>query len=68
MRDKKRINSILKKLKLIWRENPDLRFNQIVFNANTYIPQNNIYYIEDNEFEAALNKIIDKLNIKEKVE
>lgn len=61
MRDAKRINRILEKIKFIWNENPDLRLNQIIFNANTYIPQNNIYYIEDKEFEEALNKIIEKL-------
>ena len=56
MRDKARINKILKIVKDIWEENPDLRFVQLVENVTTN------YYIEDDEFVERLKDTYKKGN------
>ena len=56
MRDKSRINKILKIIKDIWEENPDLRFVQLVENVTTN------YYIEDDEFVEKLKDTYKKGN------
>lgn len=61
MRDKKRINRILSKIKKIWSENPDLRFNQLMVNINlnnSKSMSNDCYYTEDDAFERALDSTI----------
>lgn len=56
MRDKARINKILKIIKDIWEENPDLRFVQLIGNVTTN------YYIEDDEFVERLKDTYKKGN------
>ena len=51
MRDPKRIDPFLKTIKEIWKENPDLRFGQLIENA---IRAEYLYYIEDDKALAAL--------------
>ena len=51
MRDPKRIEPFLKTIEEIWKENPDLRFGQLIDNA---IRAEYLYYIEDDKALSAL--------------
>ncbi|MCK9556326.1 hypothetical protein M0R19_08925 [Candidatus Pacearchaeota archaeon] len=51
MRDPKRINRILKELKNIWKELPDLRLGQLIQNLG------DVYYIEDDDLIKRLRKL-----------
>ena len=51
MRDPKRIDPFLKTIEKIWKENPDLRFGQLIENA---IRAEYLYYIEDDQALRAL--------------
>jgi hypothetical protein len=61
MRDPKRIPRILEKMQLVWEMRPDQRLFQLMDN---YITGYNkwqssfIFYVEDDELEAHLDKII----------
>lgn len=44
MRDPKRIDKYINALTLIWKENPDLRFSQLVLNV---LRNPSDYYLED---------------------
>lgn len=46
MRDPERIEPFLETIKKIWKENPDLRFGQLIENA---IRAEYLYYIEDDQ-------------------
>lgn len=51
MRDPKRIEHLLKLIKKIWKENPDLRLMQLLGNS---LPSGDNYYCEDDKLELAL--------------
>lgn len=51
MRDPERIEPFLETIKKIWKENPDLRFGQLIENA---IRAEYLYYIEDDQALRAL--------------
>jgi uncharacterized protein YihD (DUF1040 family) len=53
MRDRKRINRILKTVKNIWEKNPELRLTQLLGNVFGYT---DCYYTEDNELEKLLKE------------
>ena len=62
MRDPKRIDRILRRLKAYWKANPDLRLGQIVVNAASdpkRSTERNTYYIEDDEIEAGIPEVGD---------
>ena len=47
MRDPKRIDIVMKRLKALWKKNPDLRLCQLVINVSgVYDP----FYMEDEDF------------------
>lgn len=46
MRDPNRIDGFLNRIKKIWKENPDLRFGQLI---NNVITDPAAYYIEDDD-------------------
>ena len=52
MRNPERIDTILQKLEIYWRKNPDLRLGQIIGNAKGG------FYTEDNVIEEELDKLI----------
>ena len=53
MRDPKRIDKLLSTIKLIWKANPDLRWQQLM----NYIDSNDSkYHMEDEEFIKILNE------------
>ncbi len=54
MRDPKRINSILNKIRRIWKKNPDLRLFQLLGNC---FPAQDNYHVEDEELEQRLKMV-----------
>lgn len=60
MRNPDRIDRVLKLISEIWHEYPDLRLCQLIGNCfpdhvdEYYIPNLDIYYIEDDELEERL--------------
>lgn len=67
MRDAKRIDMILKSIKNIWKNFPDLRLGQLLCNCANY---NTLYYIEDEELVnllcTAYTNLLNKQNNKNK--
>lgn len=61
MRDPDRIARIIEKLHAIWRENPDWRLGQLIFNM---IPRKilggDIFFIEDDDWEEQLDLEIER--------
>ena len=53
MRDPGRIKRILAALRAVWKENPDMRFGQLICNA---VREDMLYYIEDDTLVKALEK------------
>jgi uncharacterized protein YihD (DUF1040 family) len=54
MRDPKRIEAVLERVREVWERNPDLRLGQIVINAAkaaSYqdLSQSRLFYIEDEQ-------------------
>lgn len=60
MRDEKRINKILGKIKKYWERNPDMRFNQLLINLGV-IPDGRHWNMEDDLVEELLDKNINGL-------
>lgn len=63
MRERKRILEIIGKILLIWQKNPDFRFFQLISYIESEIKKEkdmDLFYLEDNELEKCLKKIIDK--------
>lgn len=58
MRDIKRIYIITSKLRLLWDMFPDWRFYQLMTNLLEYLPNQDPFYIEDDELSAAISKFI----------
>lgn len=58
MRDIKRIERIIGKLREIWYYTTDWRFFQMLSN---YFGDNDKFYMEDEEVESTLDNIIQKL-------
>lgn len=56
MRDKKRIDKILDKLREEWKENPDWRFNQLLINLGL-IPDGPHWHLEDDKILEQLEEI-----------
>lgn len=57
MRDKKRIERILNKLKIYWYKNPDLRLSQIIWNLHFQKPTtDDLFYWDDDKLEEKLDE------------
>lgn len=56
MRDPERIDRIIARLRVVWKQNPDLRLGQIIGNAFSYPFGNDPYYVEDELFITALEQ------------
>lgn len=61
MRDPERIDKVLNTIKKIWKQYPDLRLCQLLFNITN--DANALYYVEDDVLEKALK---DYYKLKEK--
>jgi uncharacterized protein YihD (DUF1040 family) len=57
MRDKKRIDIVLSKIKTIWEKYPDLRLGQLILNVVRDTNSHVLYYLEDDEL---LKKLIEE--------
>ena len=57
MRDPKRIDEITGLLNEIWHKYPDMRFWQLLLNIAWSDKRFDIWYLEDDEAEAALDKV-----------
>lgn len=55
MRDPKRIDKILNKIKHLWKKYPDLRLFQLLINASGQHGDPGLYYLEDDILLQALN-------------
>ena len=51
MRNPERIDNILERLKVVWKENPDLRLGQLML---AVIKMDRLFYIEDEALIQAL--------------
>ena len=61
MRDEKRIQPFLKKFEEVWKQNPDLRFGQLVdILQGENHPESELFYLEDEEFLEALERFTEK--------
>lgn len=61
MRDPERIERILERLGDLWKENPDLRLTQLVYfiagSSRHLPPLPELFYLEDDLFEQALEQL-----------
>jgi hypothetical protein len=60
MRDKKRIDRFLKKLRLLWSRMPDLRFGQIV-EGYLFTELTRLWHQEDDLTEEILDKYLKRM-------
>lgn len=61
MRDPKRIDRILEKIKDFWKAYPDWRIGQLIFNLTSSSGAEDVFYVEDEIIEKELDKKIKKL-------
>jgi hypothetical protein len=59
MRDKKRIKPFLKELEELWKENPDMRFFQLITMVMQYLPPCDPFYCEESDWKRAFEKCRD---------
>lgn len=66
-RDPKRIDKILKTLGLIWREEPDIRFFQLIYNLElnlkNELDKDDLFYLEDDKVKEFLDKYYSEIKI-----
>ncbi len=61
MREKERIERILKKIKKIWKNNPDFRLMQLLISAiQPKEPHPELFYLEDDNLEKKLEICIEQ--------
>ena len=63
MRDPKRIDDVLDRIKVIWKSFPDLRFVQLILNSLS----DDDYYLEDDKFIEKLESFYDKYGFDEDI-
>jgi uncharacterized protein YihD (DUF1040 family) len=59
MRPTNRIDSILDKLKELWKKEPDTRLGQLLINIIGY-ERGDVFYFEDDELEKLIDKELSK--------
>ena len=64
MRSVNRIKRILSKLSALWEKEPDTRLGQLLSNLAHH--KNDLFYFEDEELEAAIDKEIQNMNTNKK--
>ena len=55
MRDIERIERITDKLRIYWMKVPDWRFGQLIENVKRYSRYEDLFYVEDDQFEQILD-------------
>ena len=58
MRDPNRISRVLAKLAAAWEANPDWRLGQLITNVCRYGSPFDVFYVEDDVFEAELDALL----------
>jgi hypothetical protein len=58
MRDPNRIERIIVKLAGLWKEHPDQRLGQLIWNVANSRGSVSVFYVEDDDFEALLDKTL----------
>ncbi len=58
MRDPERIDRVLNKIRVLWTKYPDLRFGQLVSNCHMIWDGLDLFLMEDDLLEAALDSLI----------
>ena len=61
MRDVNRIKPLIMHLKILWLQNPDMRFGQLVENISCGVGGNS-YYAEDDEWFDVIQRYIENHN------
>ena len=57
MRDPKRINRIINKLKMVWETVPDQRLGQLISNLQG-VGQQDVFFTEDDAWESAIDTFL----------
>lgn len=68
MRDPQRIDRILGLIGVLWKKQPDMRFNQLIENIRFYCDSDKelvAFYWEDEQFEEALNTCIGTIEVED---
>lgn len=66
MRDINRIKPLLSKFQELWESSPDLRFGQFVEIIKNEIKTDDLFYVEDNLIENAIDNLLEKDNLNRK--
>ena len=62
MRDPARIEKVLELVAAVWKEYPDMRLAQLIYNiANTSQPCPGVFYLEDEELVGRLEYLLARL-------
>lgn len=59
MRDISRIPRMIERLERLWIGLPDWRFGQLIENIKSFSEKEDLYYMEDNEFEKLIQNFYD---------
>ena len=59
MRDISRIPRMIEKLERLWIRLPDWRFGQLIENIKSFSEKEDLYYMEDYEFEKLIQDFYD---------
>ena len=62
MRNKNRIKRICNIIERLWMYRQDERFGQFLINLGIAQGNNTLWYLEDDEIEAPLKELLDKLD------
>lgn len=60
MRDINRIEPIIKKIEIYWKQNPDLRFGQVIYILADELNTEDIFFPEEDKWEKALDDLIER--------
>jgi len=58
-RDKNRISPLLAELEYYWKQHPDLRLGQLVYNVCASAGYPDVFYLDDDRFLTALREFFD---------
>ena len=59
-RDPKRIDIIIEMLRVVWKQNPDLRLGQLFVNIDTRSDSPDLFMLEDDRFLQVLEQLAEE--------
>lgn len=65
MRNPQRIKPLVRKLMGVWMANPDLRLGQLMFFVSRGYTETDIFYVEDDVMEEALDRELERMGLVE---